>query len=81
MNANRLLATILILQVLMLLNQFVSPSLSTARGQIPDAGAQQQQIIQQLQSCNDKLDKLASILESGKLQVQVAKPDDSQKQQ
>jgi hypothetical protein len=80
MKTNRLLTVILVLQVLTLLNQFISPSLPAARAQIPDAGAQQLQIIQLLQSSNDKLDKLLSILESGKLQVQVAKPDESDKQ-
>jgi hypothetical protein len=80
MKSNRLLATILIMQILTLLTQFVSPSLPAARGQVPDAGLQQLQVIQGIQSCDDKLDKLISILESGKLQVQVAKPDDSQKQ-
>ncbi|MGA3065310.1 MAG: hypothetical protein ABSF29_00530 [Tepidisphaeraceae bacterium] len=74
------MTVILVLQVLTLLNQFISPSLPAARAQIPDAGAQQLQIIQLLQSSNDKLDKLLSILESGKLQVQVAKPDESDKQ-
>ncbi len=79
MNTNKLLSAILVLQILTLLNQFLAPSLPAARGQIPDAGAQQNDVIQNLQNLNDKMDKLVGILESGKLQVQVAKPDDSQK--
>jgi hypothetical protein len=79
MSSNRLLGLIVVLQVITILNQFLSPALPAARGQIPDAGAQQNEVIQNLQSVNDKLDKLVGILESGQLQVQVAKPDDSHK--
>jgi hypothetical protein len=79
MNTNRMLALVVVLQVITVMNQWLSPSLPAARAQIPDAGAQQNEIIQNLQSVNDKMDKLIGILESGKLQVQVAKPDDSQK--
>lgn len=69
------LAMIVALQIVTLLSQWTS--VPTARAQVPDAGAQQQQIIEQLRGTNEKLEKVISILGSGKLQVRVAKPDDS----
>jgi hypothetical protein len=76
---NKLLSAILVLQVITLLNQWLGAPISTAQAQIPDAGAQRLEVINQLKASNDKLDKLVSILESGKLQVQLAKPDDTEK--
>jgi hypothetical protein len=48
-----------------------------ARAQIPDEGAQRAEMISQLKGVNDRLDRLASILSSGNLQVKVAKVDES----
>jgi hypothetical protein len=76
----KLIAMVLVLQVVMLLTLWLGTPISTARAQLPDAGAQQQEIIDQLKLGNEKLEKMIGILESGKLQVIVAKPDDSQKQ-
>jgi cell division protein FtsB len=67
---------ILALQILILVNQWFGPSTSPAVAQIPDAGAQNAQIIDQLKQTNAKLDKLLDVLQSGKLQVTVAKPDE-----
>jgi hypothetical protein len=53
--------------------------ISTAQAQVPDAGAQRLEMIDQLKASNDKLDKMISILESGKLQVQLTKPDETEK--
>jgi hypothetical protein len=84
MTTNRILATVLVLQVITILNQWVGGPISPAQAQIPDAGAQRDQIIDELKSANDtlksiddKLDKLGNVLGSGKLQVQVAKPDEN----
>jgi hypothetical protein len=75
------LGVIVVLQVMILLSQWLKPpGAGVAQAQIPDAGAQQLEIINQLKSSNDKLDKLISILDSGKLQVKVVKPDDSKDQ-
>jgi hypothetical protein len=79
MITNRFLVLILVLQAMILLNQFMAPSLHKAYAQIPDAGAQQLEVIKNLQSLNDKTGTLLTLLQSGKLQVQVAKPDDNQK--
>ncbi len=85
MATRRLLAAILVLQILTILNQWFGGPISTAHAQIPDAGAQRLEIINQLKTCNDqlkdmddKLDKLISIFQSGKVQVQPSKPDDNQ---
>jgi hypothetical protein len=85
MAARKLLAVILVLQIVTILNQWFGGPISTAQAQIPDAGAQRLEIINQLKAGNDelkdvddKLDKLISIFQSGKLQVQVSKPDDNQ---
>ncbi|MGD1277075.1 MAG: hypothetical protein ABR964_07620 [Tepidisphaeraceae bacterium] len=80
MRAQKLLLVVVVLQAAVLLNQWLGAPVSTARGQIPDAGAQQQQVIDQLKDSNQKLDQLIAILQSGKLQVQVCKPDETQKQ-
>jgi hypothetical protein len=85
MKTHKLLAAILVLQVLTILNQWFGGPISKADAQIPDAGAQQLQIIDELKSNNDllkgiddKLDKMVTIFQSGKLQVVVSKPDDNQ---
>jgi hypothetical protein len=53
-----------------------TPGVRPAMGQIPDAGAQRDQMIDQMKSTNEKLDKLLALLSGGELQVKVAKPDD-----
>jgi hypothetical protein len=85
MKSHKLLAAVVVLQIITILNQWFGGPISTAHAQIPDSGAQNNQIIEQLTSSNDhlkaiddKLDKLISIFESGKLQVQLSKPDDTQ---
>ena len=85
MNTQKLLTVVLVLQIITLLNQWFGGPISKVRAQIPDAGAQQMEIIDQLKTSNetlrgidDKLDKMVSIFQSGKLQVAVSKPDDNQ---
>ena len=85
MTTQKILTAILVLQILTLLNQWFGGPISTAHAQIPDAGAQQLQIIDELKANNDllkgiddKLDKMVTIFQSGKLQVVLSKPDDSQ---
>jgi hypothetical protein len=84
MNTQKLLAAIIAMQAITILNQWFGGPISPARAQIPDAGAQQLQIIDELKTNNDllkgvddKLDKMVSIFQSGKLQVVVSKPDDT----
>lgn len=65
------------LQTLLLLTLWSGgPRGTAAVGQIPDAGAQRNDIIEQLKSGNDKLDKILTLLNNGDLQVRLAKSDD-----
>jgi outer membrane murein-binding lipoprotein Lpp len=79
MKTTQLLTVVVILQALILAGQWLgSPSLVTpAHAQILDAGAQQYQMIKELQTLNGKMDRLVGILESGKLEVHVAGADDN----
>jgi hypothetical protein len=53
------------------------PAATPAHAQgIPDAGAQQERIITELRSVNDRLDRLITLLGEGKLQVTLRKTDD-----
>ena len=45
-----------------------------APGGIPDAGAQREAVIRAIMTTNSKLDRIASLLESGKLRVVVVEP-------
>ncbi|MGH7177985.1 MAG: hypothetical protein ACREJC_11435 [Tepidisphaeraceae bacterium] len=76
MKATRLLAIVLALQVLTLLGQWFGPQwTSPASAQVPDAGAQRLQMIEELRAMNGRLDKLMDVLQDGKLQVRVVSPD------
>jgi hypothetical protein len=84
MKTEKLLAIILVLQVITILNQWFGGPISKVQAQIPDSGAQLNDVIDQLKSNNDtlkdidgKLDKMLSIFQSGKVQVELAKPDDN----
>lgn len=74
----KLLACMLVLQVLILAGQWTGTSLPVAQAQVPDAGAQRITIIEELRASNAKLEKMVDILQSGKLQVQVVQPDKAQ---
>lgn len=85
MKTHKLLTAILVLQIMTILNRWFGGPISKAQAQIPDAGAQQLQIINELKTSNDllsgmndKLDKMVTIFQSGKLQVVLSKPDDNQ---
>jgi hypothetical protein len=77
MNRVRFLLTIIVLQALVIAAQWMGGSgITRAYGQIPDAGGQRAQMIDELKSLNSKMDKLMGILEGGKLQVRVVPPDE-----
>ena len=79
MKTTQLLTVIVILQAVILAGQWLgSPSLvAPARAQIPDPGAQQLQVIKELQSVNAKMERMIGILESGKLEVRVVGADEN----
>lgn len=54
------------------------PSATPAQAQgIPDSGAQNERIIDQLKATNEKLDRLITLLGDGKLQVTLRKTDEA----
>jgi hypothetical protein len=72
MNSSRWIMLILVLQAMILLGQWVGqPTLPRAEAQIPDAGAQRNQIIDGIKTTNDKLDHLITLFESGEVHVKT----------
>jgi hypothetical protein len=77
MKSQRLLGIVIVLQSLTLLGLWVGiPSTQPASAQVPDGGQQRLAQLKELEAINAKLDKLITILADGKLQVQVATPDE-----
>ncbi len=77
MNQTKLLTFILVLQLFSFFGRWVDWSYVTPTyAQIPDSGAQRLEMIDQQKATNAKLDKIISMLESGKLQVSLKKFDE-----
>lgn len=80
MNTTKLLVTVVVLQAMILLGQWTgSGPVTPAYGQIPDAGAQRSQMVDELRALNGKMDRLIGLLEGGKVQVSLPKPDERKK--
>ena len=76
MQSSKLLAAVLVLQGLVLVGQWTSHGpVTPAHAQIPDAGGQRQQMVDELKNLNQKMDKLVQTLESGKVQVRIGSAD------
>jgi hypothetical protein len=76
MKATRLLLVIVILQALTLVTLWKGEGLSTqAQAALPEPGADRKEMVNELKSANEKLAAMVKVLESGKLQVQVAPAD------
>jgi outer membrane murein-binding lipoprotein Lpp len=80
MKSHKLLVIVVVLQGLLLAGQWSSQPtfVSPAHAQIPDAGNQRLQMIEQLKELNQKMDRLTSILQDGRLQVVVTNSDDNE---
>jgi hypothetical protein len=77
MKATKAWVIVIALQVLLLLVQWVGvPALPHAAAQVPDSGAQWNQMIEELKAVNAKLDHMSDLLDSGRLQVKATLPDD-----
>ena len=71
--SSRWVGVVVVMQAIILVTLWTGgPAARPAAAQIPDAGAQQQQVIDQLKATNERLDKLVELLTSGNLQVRVA---------
>ena len=79
MKTQRLLVFVLILQAATLAGQWLgSPKMvSPAQAQIANPGADRQEMIDQMKSVNNKLDKLIEILNSGNLKVTTTSSDNA----
>ena len=74
--SSKLLVAVIVLQSLILISQWTGQSpVTPAFGQIPDAGGQRQQIIDELKTLNGKMDRMHETLKSGEVQVRVPKDD------
>lgn len=72
MRRSRILFVVIAVQAVVIGYLALNPSQPAAIAQIPDQGAQLQQVVEQIKQTNAKLDRIIGILESGKLQVKVA---------
>jgi hypothetical protein len=80
MNTNKLLTVVIALQLTLLAGQWLGGAgprmLPAAQAEPFNAGADRQAMIDALKDTNSKLDEIASILNSGNLQVKVVQSDD-----
>jgi hypothetical protein len=76
-NTQRLLTAVVALQVVTLFTQWTGNSTlaPAVAADIPDPGARQMQMVDELKQLNSKLGRLTDFLESGKLKVVVPDPD------
>jgi hypothetical protein len=78
MKTNKLLATIVVLQGLILIGQWTGGvSLPSAQAQVPDPANRQMQMIEKLGEISGKLDSIVSILQDGEVKVKVAKAEEN----
>lgn len=70
-STSKLLGIVIVLQVLLLIGQWVNPSASTARADISNPSERQLAMIDELKTLNGKVDRLISVLQSGNLEVKV----------
>ena len=77
-NTQRLLTAVVALQVVTLFTSWTGNSTlaPTVAADIPDPGARQMQMIDELKQLNSKLDRLVSVLEGGQLEVKVRRDDE-----
>ena len=75
MKTSKLLGIVIALQILLLVGQWVAPSASVARADVPLSNPSERQLamVDELRTLNGKMDKLISLLQSGSLEVKVAK--------
>lgn len=77
MKTQKLLGIVIALQVLLLIGQWVAPTASTARADVPLSNPSERQLamVDELKTLNGKMDRLISLLQSGSVEVKVAKTD------
>ena len=81
LRSNKLLTAVVILQGLILVGQWTGqPAVRPANADVtlPDPAARQVAMVEELRGVNAKLDKLIGVLQSGDVQVKVAKDDEKE---
>lgn len=69
---SKLLAAVVVLQGIILLGQWTGQGpVTPAQAQVPDAGSQRREIVDELRAMNGKLDRISETLKSGDLRVSV----------
>jgi hypothetical protein len=77
MKTEKMLVVVITLQCLILLSQWTgSPSATIARAEIMNPGERQLALLEEAKQTNIRLDKLIGIIQSGDMQVKIAKDDD-----
>ena len=72
-NTNRLLAAVIVLQVLTLAGSWGASYVGTAKADLPpDPAAMRLQQTEELKAMNQKLERMVAILEGGRLEVRVS---------
>jgi len=81
MKTDKLLTMVLIMQGLTLAGQYAGPigSATVVRADIPNPAERQLALLEEAHQTNAKLDKLISLIQSGEIQVKIAKGDAASK--
>jgi outer membrane murein-binding lipoprotein Lpp len=76
---HKVMAGVIVLQGLLLATTWSGQSAAVARGDVnlPDPGARQLQMIDELKTLNAKVDRLTAALVNGEVTVKVAKDKDA----
>lgn len=77
MKTSKLFGIVIALQALLLVSLWAGPSVSVARADVPLPNPSERQLamLDELKSLNNKMDRLISMLQSGNVEVKVAKSD------
>ena len=78
MKSSKLLAFVLVLQVVIVIGQWAGqPAARTASADvnIPNPGERQLAILDELRTLNGKMDRLLTVVQSGDMKVEVTKVD------
>jgi hypothetical protein len=73
MKTSKLLGIVIVLQVLLLIGQWVAPTAGVAHADVPLPNPSERQLamVDELKSLNSKMDRLISMFQSGNVEVKV----------
>ena len=79
MNSSKLLIAIIVLQSLILLSQWTGPATTAHAARdanLPDPGARQLAMVDELKALNAKVERLHGLLQSGEVRVRVERQEE-----